>query len=163
MSGRHSVLVSLESTAAHYLGLDGALPDVMPNLTTLAQSGLVFDRAFSAYPESIKGLYSVICSAYPAFDVPAGAYGSYEENIHVPLLVAAPGLIPRQEHSQRVVSLGRSTRVSRCCWTDSERSSLFDLDTDPGERGDVAVQHPDRVRWYVENLKSWSAAQKRRF
>jgi hypothetical protein len=46
---------------------------------------------------------------------------------------------------------------------DSGRSSLFDLDADPGERVNLADRHSERVRWYVENLKGWSAAQKRRF
>jgi phosphoglycerol transferase MdoB-like AlkP superfamily enzyme len=73
-AGRNIILVSLESTAAQYLGLYGAQPDVMPNLTRLAASGIVFDRAYAAYPESIKGLYSVLCSAYPAFDVSVDSY-----------------------------------------------------------------------------------------
>jgi arylsulfatase A-like enzyme len=45
---------------------------------------------------------------------------------------------------------------------DSGRSGLFDLDADPLERINVADRYPDRVGWYVQNLKGWSAAQKRR-
>jgi lipoteichoic acid synthase len=367
-AGRNVILVSLESTAAQYLGLYGAQPDVMPNLTRLAASGIVFDRAYAAYPESIKGLYSVLCSAYPAFDVTIESYGSapcrslpallsergyttalfhsgrfmylgmdavirdrgydtladagdigghrnssfgvdepstvhrmlqwidaqrrgrpffltylpiaghhpyesseagpfdehdefgryrnalregdaalgtlmqgvqdrglaentlwivfgdhgeafgqhegnyghtfnlYDENVRVPLLIATPGL-PSQEHrSTRVVSLvdvaptvlnltgvpvpdmyrGHSALApgARMAFffadysrgllglrdgslkviyaIDSGRSSLFDLDADPGERVNIASRHPDRVRWYVQNLKGWSAAQKQR-
>lgn len=73
-AGRHIVMVSLESTAAQYLGLYGAVPDVMPNLTALAQTGVVFDNAYAVYPESIKGLFSILCSTYPAFDRAADAY-----------------------------------------------------------------------------------------
>jgi len=379
-AGRNIILVSLESTAAQYLGLYGAQPDVMPNLTRLAASGIVFDRAYAAYPESIKGLYSVLCSAYPAFDVTVDSYASapcrslpaalsergyatalfhsgrfmylgmeavirhrgydtladagdiggnrnssfgvdepstvkrmlqwidaqdsgrpffltylpiaghhpyesaeagpfdehgefgryrnalhdgdaalgtlmeglqrrglagrtvwivfgdhgeafgqhegnyghtfnlYEENVHVPMLIAAPGLLsqrlapspqPRSGsvlHSNRVVSLvdvaptvldlaglsappiyqGQSMLVpgARMAFffadysrgllglrdgslkviyaIDSGRSSLFDLDADPLERINVADRYADRLRWYVQNLKGWSAAQKQR-
>jgi len=73
-AGRHIVMVSLESTAAQYLGLYGATRDVMPNLTALANQAIVFDHAYAAYPESIKGLFSILCSAYPALDKPAESY-----------------------------------------------------------------------------------------
>lgn len=365
---RNVILVSLESTAAQYLGLYGTQPDVMPNLTRLAASGIAFDRAYAAYPESIKGLYSVLCAAYPAFDVGVDSYASapcrplpaefsergyatalfhsgrfmylgmdaiirrrgydtladagdiggnrnssfgvdepstvrrmlewidaqrsgrpffltylpiaghhpyesseagpfderdefgryrnalregdaalgtlmqgvrdrglgertlwivfgdhgeafgqhegnfghtfnlYDENVRVPLLVATPGLESAQRRSHQVVSLvdvaptvldlagfavpesyqGHSMLApgARMAFffadysrgllglrdgslkvihaIDSERSSLFDLDADPLERVNLADRYPDRVRWYVRNLKAWSASQKAR-
>src|SRR6185437_6276043 len=61
--GLNVVMVSLESTAAQYLSLFGGGHQVMPNLTALAGRALVFDNAYAVYPESIKGLYSVLCSA----------------------------------------------------------------------------------------------------
>jgi arylsulfatase A-like enzyme len=67
-AGRNVVLVSLESTGAQYLGLYGAQPDVAPNLSELAREGIVFDSAYAVYPESIKGLFSILCSRYPGFD-----------------------------------------------------------------------------------------------
>jgi sulfatase-like protein len=73
-SGRNIVMVSLESTAARYLGVYGASPDVAPNLSALAQSGVVFENAYAVYPESIKGLFSILCSAAPAFDTAAESY-----------------------------------------------------------------------------------------
>jgi len=68
------VLVSLESTAAQYLKLYGAREDAMPNLSRLADSAIVFDNAYAVYPESIKGLFSMLCSTYPAFDRAADSY-----------------------------------------------------------------------------------------
>jgi glucan phosphoethanolaminetransferase (alkaline phosphatase superfamily) len=62
------VMISLESTAAQYLSLYGSGYAVMPNLSRLAQTALVFENAYAVYPESIKGLYSVLCSTSPAFD-----------------------------------------------------------------------------------------------
>ncbi|PYT23585.1 MAG: hypothetical protein DMG57_31515 [Acidobacteria bacterium] len=61
-AGRNIVLVSLESTAAQYLGLYGVHPGVMPNLSELGRSAIVFDNAYAVYPESIKGLFSILCS-----------------------------------------------------------------------------------------------------
>ncbi|HWC97130.1 MAG TPA: sulfatase [Candidatus Sulfopaludibacter sp.] len=70
--GLNIVMISLESTAAQYLPLYGApddgRPDPMPNLSGLAQRALVFENAYAVYPESIKGLFSVLCSEFPAFD-----------------------------------------------------------------------------------------------
>ncbi|HXS95024.1 MAG TPA: sulfatase [Candidatus Limnocylindrales bacterium] len=71
-AGHNVVMISLESTAAQYLPLFGgagsALRDPMPNLSTLARRALVFENAYAVYPESIKGLFSVLCSMFPAFD-----------------------------------------------------------------------------------------------
>jgi arylsulfatase A-like enzyme len=64
--GRNVIMVSLESTAAQYLTLDGGGNGAMPNLSAMAQRAVVFENAYAVYPESIKGLYSVLCSAIPA-------------------------------------------------------------------------------------------------
>jgi lipoteichoic acid synthase len=39
----------------------------MPNLTRLAQRAVVFDRMYGVYPESIKGLFTTLCSRPPAY------------------------------------------------------------------------------------------------
>jgi hypothetical protein len=70
LAGRNVVLIVLESTASRHLGLYGAPADPMPHLTSLARDSIVFNRAYSVYPESIKGLFATLCSRYPAFDVP---------------------------------------------------------------------------------------------
>jgi arylsulfatase A-like enzyme len=64
--GRSVIWVILESTAARYLGSYGADPDATPRLTQLAQDGLIFEHAYCAQPESIKGLFSMLCSRSPA-------------------------------------------------------------------------------------------------
>jgi phosphoglycerol transferase MdoB-like AlkP superfamily enzyme len=46
----------------------------MPNLSALARNALVFENAYAVYPESIKGLYSVLCSAYPAYQSEPESY-----------------------------------------------------------------------------------------
>jgi hypothetical protein len=74
MRGRNVVLVALESTGARHLGLYGSAPDPAPNLTALARRSVVFERAYSVYPESIKGLFATLCSRYPAFDTAPEIY-----------------------------------------------------------------------------------------
>ena len=73
LAGRNVMLILLESTGARHLGAYGAPRDPTPNLTALARNSIVFDRAYSVYPESIKGLFATLCSRYPAFDVPPEA------------------------------------------------------------------------------------------
>jgi hypothetical protein len=73
-AGRNIVLVLLESTASRYLRLYGASEDPTPNLTRLGSQSLVFDNAYAVYPESIRGLFSVLCSQYPRFGAPPDEY-----------------------------------------------------------------------------------------
>jgi len=73
-AGRNVVIVSLESTGAEYLKPYGATNDPMPNLTKLTENSVLFENAYAVYPESIKGLFSVLCSRYPAFDTEAANY-----------------------------------------------------------------------------------------
>src|SRR5438045_2261331 len=70
-SARHHVN---RGTAPLYLGLYGAAP--MPHLAALARFAIVFDNAYAVYPESIKGLFSILCSTYPAFDSGSETYAS---------------------------------------------------------------------------------------
>ena len=72
--GRNIVLILLESAGAQYLKPYGAAEDPMPNLTRLAQQAILFENAYAVYPESIKGLFSVLCSRYPAFDTTPEAH-----------------------------------------------------------------------------------------
>jgi Sulfatase len=73
---RNVVIVALESAAAQYAGVYGASQDPLPTLTALSQQAIVFERAYAVYPESIKGLFSTLCSRYPAFDTPPEIYAS---------------------------------------------------------------------------------------
>lgn len=84
-AGSNVVLIALESTAAQYLKLYGADMDPMPNLTRLADHSIIFERAYTVYPESIKGLLSVLCSQYPALDRPAETY----TNMRTPCIAQA--------------------------------------------------------------------------
>jgi lipoteichoic acid synthase len=149
-AGRNIILVSLESTAAQYLGLYGAQPDVMPNLTRLATSGIVFDRAYAAYPESIKGLYSVLCSAYPAFDVAVDSYQAAPCR-SLPAALSERGYATALFHSGRFMYLGMEAVI---------RHRGYDTLADAGDIGgnrnsSFGVDEPSTVR----RMLQWIDAQ----
>ena len=124
-AGRNVVLVSLESTAAQYLGLYGAQPDVMPNLSELARTAIVFDNAYAVYPESIKGLFSILCSAYPAFDTPADMYRAVPCRSMAAVL-SGSGYHTALFHSGRFMYLGMEAVI---------RNRGFDTLADAGDIG----------------------------
>jgi hypothetical protein len=75
-AGRNVVMIILESTASRYLRLYGADEDPTPNLTQFGSQALIFESAYAVYPESIRGLFSVLCSRYPLFGAPPDDYPS---------------------------------------------------------------------------------------
>jgi arylsulfatase A-like enzyme len=109
-AGRNVVLVGLESTAARYLRPYGAAEDPMPNLTRLARHALVCDNAYAVYPESIKGLFSVLCSTAPAVDTSPADY----ERLRCPALaeiLSRAGYRTGLFHSGRFGYLGMESIV----------------------------------------------------
>ncbi|HEX4999115.1 MAG TPA: sulfatase [Terriglobia bacterium] len=108
-AGRNVLIIVLESTAAQYLHAYGADLDPTPNLTA-ASDGLIFENAFAVYPESIKGLFSILCSRYPAFNDDAQTYAS----IRCPALperLRAAGYQTALIHSGRFMFLGMNAVV----------------------------------------------------
>lgn len=99
-AGRSVVLVVLESTAARYLRAYGAAHDPTPNLTALAKRALLFEHAYAVYPESIKGLVSILASRYPGFDLAA------ERHVEA----AAPSLATRLTDAGYATALFHSGR-----------------------------------------------------
>jgi phosphoglycerol transferase MdoB-like AlkP superfamily enzyme len=104
------VMISLESTAAQYLSLYGSKYEVMPNLSALARQALVFENAYAVYPESIKGLFSVLCSVYPAFGTQPEEYaGSGCRSL--PAVLGKAGYRTAMFHSGRFEYLGMESIV----------------------------------------------------
>jgi hypothetical protein len=108
--GRNVVLVSLESTAARYLGVYGAAPDVAPNLSQLSRSAVVFENAYAVYPESIKGLFSILCSVSPAFDTNADSYADVPCH-SIASVLAGHGYRTALFHSGRFPYLGMNAII----------------------------------------------------
>jgi phosphoglycerol transferase MdoB-like AlkP superfamily enzyme len=104
-SGRNVVIVALESMAAEYLVFHGAPKDPTPNLTGLAARSIVFDAAYATYPESIKGLFALLCSRAPAFDVTTEDHAR-ASCAPLPQVLGAKGLRTGLFHSGRFAYLG---------------------------------------------------------
>ena len=112
MRGRNVVLVILESTGARHLGLYGSSPDPTPRLTALARDSVVFEHAYSVYPESIKGLFAALCSRYPAFDTAPEIYADIPCASLAATLHGA-GYRTALFHSGRFMYLGMSSVIER--------------------------------------------------
>jgi hypothetical protein len=72
----------------------------------------LFENAYSVYPESIKGLFSVLCSRYPAFDTRAEDYA----RIRTPSIaevLAGDGCRTALFHSGRFMYLGMNAVIQR--------------------------------------------------
>jgi arylsulfatase A-like enzyme len=109
-AGRNVILIALESTGARYLRCYEAKEDPMPNLTRLAATSLLFENAYAVYPESIKGLFSVLCSRYPAFDTRAEDYARVRTPAIAQVLATA-GYRTALFHSGRFDYLGMNEVV----------------------------------------------------
>jgi arylsulfatase A-like enzyme len=111
-AGRNVVLIILESTGAQYLKSYGAPDDPMPALTSLAARAVQFDAAYAVYPESVKGLFAVLCSKAPAFDV---SVHSHAEAPCSPLAraMATRGYRTALFHSGRFGYLGMEALIAR--------------------------------------------------
>ncbi|HYN09199.1 MAG TPA: sulfatase [Vicinamibacterales bacterium] len=112
MANRNVVIVILESTAARYLASYGAKDDATPHLTALARRSILFEHAYAVYPESIKGLFALLCSRSPAFDVPVEAHVSAPCEA-LPRLLGARGYQTGLFHSGRFAYLGMSELLAR--------------------------------------------------
>ena len=112
MRGRNVVLVALESTAARRLGLYGGVPDPAPNLTGLSRQSIVVERAYSVYPESIKGLFATLCSRYPAFDTSPDIYADVP-CASLPGALKGAGYRTALFHSGRFMYLGMMSVIDR--------------------------------------------------
>jgi len=104
-AGRNVVLIALESTGAEYLRPYGASLDPMPNFSELARTSLIFEDAYAVYPESIKALFTILCSRYPAMDTETESYARITTPSLATLLKAA-GYRTALFHSGRFMYLG---------------------------------------------------------
>jgi hypothetical protein len=140
-AGRNVVLILLESAAAQYLRPYGAAEDPMPNVTALAAQGVLFERAYAVYPESIRGLFAVLCSRYPAMDTRPETY----ERVTTPSVAAVlreHGYHTALFHSGRFRYLGMEAVI---------RGRGFEVLEDAGQIGgdrdsSFGIDEPSAVR-----------------
>lgn len=110
--GRDVIWVLLESTGARYLASYGAAVDATPRLTALARRAVIFETAYTSYPESIKSLYAILCGRAPAPETGAAEYAAGRATCDaVPALLAGAGYRAGLFHSGRFVYLGMRNLV----------------------------------------------------
>jgi phosphoglycerol transferase MdoB-like AlkP superfamily enzyme len=152
--GRNVILVSLESTGARHLKPWGAERDVTPNLTKLTAESILLESCYAVYPESIKGLFSVLCSADPALDSRPEDY----ENLRtrsLPDLLRESGYTTALFHSGRFAYLGMSEVVKNRGF-----NSLFDAGDIGGNRESSFGIDEEPV---IDALLNWIDCQHRPF
>jgi hypothetical protein len=86
----------------------------------------VFDRAYAVYPESIKGLFSILCSRYPALDY------EYRYLRHA-AMPQRRGASPRAWLPHGAVPLRALSAT--LAWTPSYANRGFDVLADAGDIG----------------------------
>lgn len=113
-AGRDLLWVILESTGARYLKPYGAALDPTPHLTALAREAIVFQSVYSAYPESIKGLFSMICAAAPAPHTKAERYAEKRlPSACIAEQLAKAGHVTGLFHSGRFAYLGMADVIEQ--------------------------------------------------
>lgn len=112
--GRNVIWVLLESTGARYLAPYGASRDPMPRLTELTRDSIQLEHAYAAYPMSIPGLFSMLCSAGPPPHAPTSSLSGEERPCpSIAGELSAAGYRTSLIHSGRFVYLGMRGVVER--------------------------------------------------
>jgi lipoteichoic acid synthase len=149
-SGRNVLLIVLESTAARYLRSYGAPDDPTPQLTALASDALVFDNAYSVYPESVRGLVALLGGHFPALDVATEAHAA-QMTQSLAATLARHGYNTALFHSGRFMYLGMDALLARAGF-----DTLADAGAVGGEvNSSFGVDEPSTVR----ALLRWIDAQ----
>jgi arylsulfatase A-like enzyme len=140
-SGRNVVVIHLESTGAQYLRPYGASEDPMPHLTALARQSLLFENAYTAYPETIRSFFAVQCATWPALDTRPDDY----ERVAAPgmaQLLADAGYRTGLFHSGRFMYLGMESVIRNRGY-----QTLEDAGDIGGEReSSFGIDEPSTVR-----------------
>jgi arylsulfatase A-like enzyme len=125
LAGANVLLIALESTGAKHLSTYGAATDPMPFLSQLAREGVVFENAYAAYPESIKGLFTILFSRQPQF-------GFNPENL---AKKSMPSLASRLAESGYETALFHSGRFMYLGMDNVIAAARFSQASDAGEIG----------------------------
>jgi glucan phosphoethanolaminetransferase (alkaline phosphatase superfamily) len=154
-AGRNVVLVSLESTAAQYLRLYGATDDATPQLDSLARHAIVFENAYAVYPESIKGLFSVLCSTFPAFDTVPETYAKAPCR-SIATILSQSGYKTAMFHSGRFAYLGMESIVGNRGYDSLEDAG----DIGGSHRSSFGVDEPSTVARILSWIDALPAGQR---
>jgi glucan phosphoethanolaminetransferase (alkaline phosphatase superfamily) len=152
---RNVVVIHLESAGAGYLRPYGAAEDPMPNLTRLAERAILFEHAYTTYPETIKSFFAVQCALYPAVDALPEAYGR-DFGPALAAVLSGQGYRTGLFHSGRFMYLGMDAAL---------RNRGYDTLEDAGAIGgdhesSFGIDEPSTVRRILAWIDDRPAAQR---
>jgi hypothetical protein len=154
-AGRNVVIIHLESTAARYLRCYGAAEDPMPNLTRLAEHAILFDHAYTVYPETIKSFFAVQCALHPALDTPAETYGR-DFGPALATVLRGHGYRTGLFHSGRFMYLGMDAALRHRGYDTLEDAGAIGGDHDSS----FGIDEPSAVRRILHWIDDGSADQR---
>jgi hypothetical protein len=154
-AGRNVVVIHLESTGAQYLHPYGAAEDPMPNLTRLADRAILFEHAYTTYPETIKSFFAVQCAQHPALDTPPEVYGRTHDGPGPALATALRdrGYRTGLFHSGRFMYLGMNAVVQNRGYDTLEDAGAIGGDHD-SSFGIDEVSTVRRILHWIDDLPS---------
>ncbi|HEY1860366.1 MAG TPA: sulfatase, partial [Gemmataceae bacterium] len=88
----------------------GAAVDPMPNVTALAREGILFENAYTTYPETVRSFFAVQNSLYPALDTQPEMY-DHPATPALACVLAGGGYRTGLFHSGRFVYLGMESVI----------------------------------------------------
>src|SRR5258708_33059515 len=113
----------------------------MPNLTRLADQAILFEHAYTVYPETIKSFFGVQCSLRPALDTPSEAYGR-DFGPSLPTVLRGQGYRTGLFHSGRFIYLGMDATVRNRGYDTLEDAGAIGGDHDSS----FGIDEPSAVR-----------------
>jgi phosphoglycerol transferase MdoB-like AlkP superfamily enzyme len=121
----------------------------MPYLTELAGQGILFENAYTTYPETIRSFFAVQCSTYPALDTKPEDY----EHVPAPGLaqvLAEAGYRTGLFHSGRFMYLGMESVIRHRGY-----QTLEDAGDIGGEReSSFGIDEPSTIRRILDWIDS---------
>jgi len=108
--GRNVVVVHLESTGARYLHSYGAAENPMPHLTEMTQQAILFENAYTTYPETIRSFFATQCGRFPAMDTEPEAY-AHVSGPALAAVLSGAGYRTGLFHSGRFMYLGMESVI----------------------------------------------------
>jgi hypothetical protein len=153
--GRNVVIIHLESTGARYLRPYGAAEDPMPNLTRLADQAILFENAYTVYPETIKSFFGVQCSLHPALDTPSDTYGR-DFGPALATVLHGQGYCTGLFHSGRFMYLGMDAAIRNRGYDTLEDAGAIGGDHDSS----FGIDEPSAVRRILRWIDDVPAGQR---
>jgi arylsulfatase A-like enzyme len=155
MAGRNVIIIHLESTGARYLRPYGAAEDPMPNLTRLLDRAIVFEHAYTTYPETIKSFFAVQCSLHPAMDTPNETYG-HDFGPALASVLRGHGYRTGLFHSGRFMYLGMDAAIQNRGYDTLEDAGDIGGDHDSS----FGIDEPSAVRRILRWIDELPAGQR---